>query len=164
MQYLLIRNEKNVKEVIDKAYKGLSGTVRKKAEEALLKENPELKTFKTVRKGFMVRVPKTVEGGTPDRRSVLDPLEDIASQASIHLKRFEEIFEEKFSNTDKVSTQTTKNLKTANAAIKKHPTGEIIAKALKKHIADSKKSNDKKVKLGKEALEKLQKTLINFDR
>jgi len=164
MQYLLIRNEKNVEEVIDKAYKGLSGTLRKKAKQALLKANPELKTFKTVRKGFMVRVPKTVEGGKPDRRSVVDPLEEIADQASVHLKRFEEVLEEKYSNADKIHTQFTKNLKTANTAIKSHPTGEVIAKALKKHISDSKKSNDKKVNLGKEALEKMQKTLRSFDR
>lgn len=164
MQYLMIRNEKNLKEVIDKAYKGLSGSVRKRAEKALVKANPELKTFKTVRKGFMVRVPKPAEGESADRRSVVDPLEDIASQASTHLKRFEAIFEEKFSNADEVNTQTAKHLKAANASIKKNPTGETIAKALKKHIADSKKSNDKKVKLGTEALEKLQKTLINFGR
>jgi len=64
--FYFIGNEKSVRDVVDSAYKSLSAKVRKQAEVALLKANSELKTFKSVRKGFIVRIPAILEAGRPN--------------------------------------------------------------------------------------------------
>ena len=43
MKFLILRNEKSVGDIADKAYKKLSAKARKQAEANLLKANPELK-------------------------------------------------------------------------------------------------------------------------
>ena len=100
MRYLLLRNEESVRDVADKAYKGLSAKARKQAEAALLKANPELKTFESVRKGFIVRVPAVRNGGKKDRRNLIDPVEDIAHEMVENLKLFEISLTNKFTSLE----------------------------------------------------------------
>jgi hypothetical protein len=164
MRYLLLRNEESVRDVAEKAYKGLSAKARKQAEAALLKANPELKTFASVRKGFIVRVPNVADFGKKDRRNLIDPIEDITHSLAKHLESLEVSFAKTFADMEGQHDRILENLKAANKEIKKQANGDVLAKTLKKHVADSKKSSDKNLKLGLEALHKLQKTSTYLDR
>lgn len=164
MRYLLLRNEESVKDVTEKAYKGLTAKSRKKAEAALLKINPELKKFKSVRKGFIVRVPDILEGGKPDHRNVVDPVENIIDEISDNLNLFEKSFKKKLSENELKQKTILKNLKLASKELKTLPNGGAAEKTLKKHATDSIKNNDKNTKLAIDALKRLQKTAASFDR
>ena len=163
MRFLLIRNEESVRDVADKAYKGLTVKAREQAEVALLKANPELKTFKSVRKGFIIRVPVIRDDGKEDRRNVVDPIEDIAHEMSESLQLLDNLLTKSFAKLENRQKDIVDKLKAGNKELKIQPGGDQVAKALRKHLADSKKSNAKKKKLGHEALEKLQKTASAFD-
>lgn len=163
MRFLLLRNEESVKDVANKAYKGLTAKTRKQAEAALLKSNPELKKFKSVRKGFIVRIPTILEGEKPDHRNSVDPIEEITQELSNSLELFEKSFSKKYSELEIKQKTTIKYLKAANKELKTLPNGEAAAKTLKKHLADSKNINEKNNKLGLEALEILQKTVAAID-
>jgi len=164
MKYLLLRDEQNIHDVADKAYKNLSAEARDQAEAALLKANPELKTFRSVDKGFIVRVPAVHNVGKKDRKNLVNPIEDIAQEMLENLKLLENSLTNKFANLDNRQKAIVENLKAASKELKKQPNGEAVAKALKKHVADSKPLNDKNKRLGLEALKKLQKTAENFER
>lgn len=164
MRYLLLRNEGSVRDVADKAYKGLSDNTRIQAEAALLKANPELKTFNSVRKGFIVRIPSIRDDGELDRRNLFDPVEDIAHEMIDKLKLFENTLNKEFSNSENRHKSILETLKSANKELKKHPNGDEVAKILKTHLTSSKKLHDKNKKLGLEALKKLQITAADFKR
>ncbi len=164
MRYLLLRNETSVTEVADKAYKGLTAKARKQVEVALLKANPELKKFRTVRKGFIVRIPDIHEGGERNKRNLIDPVENISDEIVENLKVFESTLNEKFDSVDKRQKSITEHLKTANKELGETPKGPEVVKALKKHLADSKKLNEKNKKLGLEALDQLKKATMALNR
>lgn len=164
MRYLLLRNEESVRDVADKAYKGLTDKARNHAEAALLKANPELKRFKSVRKGFIVRIPTVRDDGEIDRRNIIDPVEEIADEMSEKLKLFENSLTRKFAELENRQKNIGETLKASNRDLKKYPNGDAVAKALKKHVVNSKKLNDKNKKLGLEALKKLQETATSFSR
>ena len=163
MRYLLLRNEVSVQDVADRAYKGLSVKARKQAVATLLKANPELKTFKSVRKGFIVRVPAVRDGGQKNSRNLVDPIEGIAHEMSEKLKLFENTLTSTFSTHEIRQKSIMEILKAANKELKTIPNGETVAKTLKKHTVNSMKINEKNRKLGLEALEKLQKIAADFD-
>ncbi len=164
MKYLLLRNEKSVRDITDKAYKNLSDKARKQAETALLKINPELKTFKSVRKGFIVRIPVIPEDSKSNRRNAIDPIENIAHEMSEKLKQFERSLDKKFIDLEIRQKDFIQSLKAAGKELKSQPNGTAATKILQKHITDSKKQNDKNKKLGIDALKKMQKTIATFDR
>jgi hypothetical protein len=164
MKYLLVRDEKNISDVADRAYTNLSDKARKKAEDDLLKANPELKTFKSVSKGFIVRIPETIDGGEKHKRNLTDPVDAIANEILDNLKRYEKSLGDKFTALEQRQKADTEILKAANKELKTQPNGEAAAKTLSKYLSDSKKLNDKKLKLGLEALEKLQETAQAMNR
>lgn len=164
MRYLLLRNEKSVTEVADKAYKGLTAKARKQVEVALLKANPELKKFRSVRKGFIVRVPDIREGGERNKRNLIDPVENISDEIVENLKIFEIALKGKFDSLDKRQKSITEHLKTASKELGKTAKGPEVVKVLKKHLTGSKKLNEKNKKLGLEALEQLKKTAMALNR
>ncbi len=164
MKYLLLRDEQNIHEVADKAFKNLSAETREQAEVALLKANPELKTFRSVRKGFIVRVPAVHNAGKNDRKNLVNPIENIAEEMLEDLKLFENSLITRFANLENRQKTIIQNLKTASKELKNQPNGEAVAKALKRHVEDSKELNEKNRRLGLEALEKLQKTAAEFER
>ncbi|MCF6256956.1 MAG: hypothetical protein L3K25_11785 [Gammaproteobacteria bacterium] len=164
MKYLLLRNEKSVRDIADKAYKNLSDKARKQAEAALLKINPELKTFKSVRKGFIVRIPVIPEDSKSNRRNSIDPVENIAHEMSEKLKQFERSLDKKFVDLENRQKDFLQSLKAAGNELKKQPNGVAASKTLQKYVSDSNKLNDKNKKLSISALKKMQKTIATFDR
>ena len=163
MKYLLIRDEKSVQEVADKAYKKLTPAARKKAEADLVKANPELKSFRAVRKGSIVRIPDIREGGEKNTRNLKDPVEIFAGGVLDSLERLERGLETKFDDLKKHRKNTEATLKAANKELKQYPNGEETSKALSKHLSESKKLDDKNRKQTAEALQKLQKTVAAMD-
>jgi hypothetical protein len=159
MKYLLVRDEKSIQEVADRAYRNLSATERAKAEADLIKANPELKTFRSVDKGYIVRIPDVRDGGEKNDRNLTDPVEVIGDEILDNLKRYEKSLSEKFTDLERQQNTTAEILKAASKELKTQPNGEAAAKTLSKYLSDSKKLNDKKLKLGLEALDKLQKTV-----
>ena len=164
MRFLLIRNEKSIRDVADRAYKGLTAKKRQQVEAALLKANPALKTFRSVRKGFIVRVPAIRDGGTENRRNIIDPVADITQELIDDLSLFENSLPKKFSKLEDRQKDTLDKRKAGNKELKKQPSSNKMTKALRKHVAESKKLNVKNKKLVLEALEKLQKAASAFDR
>jgi len=164
MKYLLLHNEKSVRDIADKAYKNLSDKARKQAETALLKINPELKTFKSVRKGFIVRIPEIPEDRKSNRRNAIDPIENIAHETSEKLKQLEDSLNKKFSALENRQKSFVQSLKAASKELKSQATGIAATKTLQKHVTDAKKQNDKNKKLSMTALKKMQKTIAAFDR
>lgn len=163
MKYLLVRDEKSIHDVADRAYKNLSAKAREKAEADLVKTNPELKTFKTVNKGFIVRIPEATDGGEKNSRNLVDPVEVFAAQMLVNLKRYDKSLPVKFTDLEQRQNKYAEILKAANKELKTLPNGEAAAKTLNKYLADSKKQNEKKLKLGLDALQKLQKTVATID-
>jgi len=149
--------------ITEKAYKDLSATARKQAEAALLKANPELKTLRAARKGHIVRIPAIPEGGKPDRRGLVDPIEDIAIEMADNLKLFEKSLSKKFADLEGQQKNFVGTLKAANKELKTYPNGAEAAKTLTKHLAASKKSNDANKELSLDALKKLRKIVEDFD-
>lgn len=163
MRYLLLNNEKSVSDITDKAYKGLSAQARNKAEAALLKANPELKTASSLRKGLIIRIPATPDGVKADRRSLVDPIEDIALEMSDNLKLFEKSLSKKFALLESQQKRFSENLKAASKELKTYPNGTEAAKTLTRHLAASKKLNKTNKELSLEALKDLRKTVEDFD-
>ena len=164
MKYLVIRNEKSITEVADKVYKNLKPAARKRAEGQILKANPQLKSFRSVRKGYIVRVPEVHELGERESRDLEQPVAPLAMDLQAGLKRYEQSLVEKFDAMDKQHKRIPELLKAANKDLKKIPNGEEAARALKSHITQAKKDSEKQRKLALEALQKLRKTAEAIDR
>jgi hypothetical protein len=164
MRYLLLRNEKSVTDVAEKAYKGLTVKEREKAEIALLKANPELKKFRSVRKGFIVRVPDIHSGGEKNSKNLVDPVESIADEIVDNLKVFTVSLKEKYISLENRQKTIAEKLKVVNKELKNIPKGEEAGIVLRKHLTASKKLNEKNKNLGLEALDKLKKTAESFNR
>ncbi len=164
MKYLILNKEASIGDVTDNAYKGLTATEKKKAIITLLKANPELKLAKAIQKGFIVRVPAISEKAKHNHRNLTDPVEKVTHEMSENLKLFEKTLSKKFINADKRQKGFIKNLKSASSELKKIPNGAETAKILSKYIKESKQSNEKSMKLGIEALNKMQKTIKDFAR
>lgn len=164
MKYLILRNEKTISDIADKAYKGLTAKSRKQVEASLLKANPELKKIRSVRKGFIIRVPDIHASGEKNSRNLIDPIEGLASDLEQNLKIFEESLKQKFSNLENRQKGIAEKLKVANKELNKIPNGEEAGKVLRKHLTASKKVNEKNKKLALEALEKLKKSAMSLNR
>ncbi len=164
MKYLLLRNEKSVDEVADRAFKKLSSTQREQAKAALLKANPELKTFNSVRKGFIIRVPKVSEDIKSNIRNLVNPIEEIANELGDNLKTFENSLASRFTDLANRQKDIENILKVASKELKELPKGDAAAKTLKKHLLDSRKLNEKNRKLGLQALHDLQEAAAVFGR
>lgn len=164
MRYLIIRNEKTVHDVTDKAYKGLSDKTRKQAEAALLKANPGLKTFKSIRKGSIVNIPSIPDGAKKDSKNLVDPIEDNAQDVLDNIKLSEKTLARKFSKKKEDQEKTLGKIKMASKEFKKIPGGSELEKTLKKNITDSSKTNDKNLERGLDVLKLLQKTVATLER
>jgi len=164
MKFIVIRNEKSVGDVADKAYKGLSAGARKKAEKALLRANPGLKSIESAGSGFIVRVPAIKDGEVADRRTIVDPVNDITNDLTEGLQAFESSLTNKFSAAEVRRREIAEKLKAASKDLNDQTHGKSVAKELKKHMTDSVKLHGKRKKHGLDALKKLQKTASIFDR
>lgn len=163
MKYLLLRNEESIEDVAKTAYKGLTAKSRTQAEAALLKANPELRNFKEVAKGFIVRVPAVRGGEKADRRNLVGPVDDIAHEMLKRLEAFEDSLPSKLSRMEDRHIRTLEKLKDANKELRKQPNSANVAKTLKDHVADSKKIAEKNRKLALKALAKLKGTLATIN-
>lgn len=164
MKFLLVRNEKSISDIADNAYKNLSSEAKQQAELELLKANPELKTFKSVRKGFVVHIPELNDAPDKNTHNIVGPRDHLADELSKGLKLFDSSLNSKYTDFEAWEKDTSAKLKVADKELKTLSGGEAVAKQLKKHLADSKKYNETNKKLGLEALKKLQQTVADFDR
>ena len=82
MRYLVLERETSVEEIAGKAYRNLPIAERKKAEKALIKENPQLKNMANVRAGALIRIPEGRGSERLDRRNVVDPVADLAGKVA----------------------------------------------------------------------------------
>ncbi len=163
MKYFILRNEKNIAEISEKLYKDLTPKRRKLAETALLKENPELKKITKAKKGYLVRIPRTLEGHKADRRKVLDPYDQIANDMLDGFDAFETHFAETFTSRKAQQKDWASTLAAASKELKQHPKAGELTKALKKNITESRSQNTKQAKRIARALAQLKKTAAEIE-
>lgn len=89
MAVTIYRGEKNVGELADKLFTGLSARQRDKTEAALLKANPQLAELSTLRAGAILHVPNLPELRAKARRARENPADQIAVQLSTALSAFD---------------------------------------------------------------------------
>lgn len=85
MAVTLYRGEKNLGELADKLFAGLTARQRDKTEAALLRANPQLAELTTLRAGAILQVPDMPELRVKARRAGENPDEQIAAQLNAEL-------------------------------------------------------------------------------
>jgi len=164
MRYLILRNEKRVSDITDKIYQGLKAKAREQAETALLKANPELRSLKNFRKGFIVRIPPSTAQDGKGHRQIVDPIEDFTQEMVAELKLLEQKINDKFDHFDQKQNDTLEKIKAAAKELKEQDSGDKMANLLKKNIPILKKENNEKRKHGLDAIKKLQDIAASIDR
>jgi hypothetical protein len=164
MKYFLLRDEKSIAEIADKAYKGLSEKERASAETALLKANSNLKSLSKVRKGTIIHVPSISRADSFNKRSVVDPVAQITAFMADHLSKMERAVNDRYNAAEIHLKDTTGKMAELNSVVKGWPVGEENAAQLKKSIDSAQKNieADKKERL--EAVKQLQKAVELLDR
>ena len=163
MKYILLRDEKSLSEIADKAYKGLADKDRASAEQALLKANSNLKSLSGVSKGTMIRVPPLKRAGF-NARSVVDPVQQITAFMSDHLDKMEDAINQRFAREDLYLKDINGKMKEIVKAAKGQPVAEENAAELKKNIASRQKTLDTEKKEGLQSVAKLKKIIDTMDR
>jgi hypothetical protein len=164
MKYLVIRDEKSLEEVTDRVFRSLTPKQREKAGAELLRANPELKSFRAVRRGHIVRVPETPGGAEKNSRNLEQPVDELAADMLAGLQDYEVSLFAKFGAAQERSKQMASVLKAASKDLKKLPNGAAAAKKLNQNITAAVKQNDKNAELTKAALLELQKTVLSQNR
>lgn len=139
MRYYLLRDEKSISEIADKAYKKLSSDEREKLEQAILKENKNLKSFSKVKKGTLIKLPETTDIKQANKRSVFSPIDEMVGRfmenADILHKEVATKLEVREKDIAKAETQ----LKDMSRIIRKDKDADEKAKVVKKNLAEEKK-------------------------
>jgi len=157
MRYLVLERETSVEEIAGKAYRNLPAAERKKAEKALIKENPQLKNMANVRAGALIRIPEGRGSERLNRRNVVDPVADLAGKVADQLESFEDEIRQQFKAHDEEVSDYSRVIKAAGKAEKEQPEIKEISADLVKHLRASKKSDKQNRDRTLEALKQLQK-------
>lgn len=166
MRYLPIRTEKSVAEVIDKVYADLTPEKRASVEAALLRENPQLKTFSKVRRGTIVKIP-TLEGvDETGKRSVADPVAELVELSLEELSRFSEELGASFSREEESLKEQSAIAKSAafTRAMESDPEAVAIAEQLKKNLAQRTKDLKDRSKTTLDAVKALGDAIAKLER
>ena len=164
MRYLVLEREKSVEEIAGKAYRNLPAAERKKAEKALIKENPQLKNMANVRAGALIRVPEGPRAERLNRRNVVDPVADLADKVADQLESFEDELRRHFKAHAEEISDYSAIIKAAGKAEKEQPEMKEIAADLVKHLRASKKSDKQNRDRTLEAVKQLQKVAAALGR
>ena len=161
MRYLPIRRERTVRAIADRVYGDLTPEVRAKAEAALLKENPQLRRMRDLPAGSVVRVPPLEEAASAGRRSVKDPVGEIADDVADMLKAFDKQMTGRFSAAEATVKEQAALLRRKGLAqaLKDDVEAVEIAAALKKDLGERAKTLKTRSRDGAKALKELQASL-----
>lgn len=163
MKFLLKGDEQSIAEIAGKAFTNLSAADRVKAEAALLKANPELRTIAKIPPGTLIRIPASARTFKPNKDKLVDPVEGMVGNVIRELKALETEIKKSQTKHERRLKEYPENLKAARRALKGHPDGEAITNRLAKHLNDSKSSDDKNMKRGLDALKRMRKTVSTLD-
>ena len=161
MAYIPLRSEKSVTELVNKVYSNLADKDRKKAEEAMIKENPALKNFANLKRGTLIRIPEVKNVKRKKTRSVSDPDGELLDDFLERLEMFSETLKK---NNDARDEEQ----KAAQSILKKSAISKIIntdsdakkvASDLKKHMTDDAKNRKETESQSKKAFSQLKQDL-----
>lgn len=164
MRYLVLERETSVEEIAGKAYRNLAAAERRKAEEALIKENPQLKNMDNVRAGALIRIPEGPRAERLNRRNVVDPVADLAEKVADQLESFEDELRQHYKSHGEEIKGYSAIIKAAGKAEKEQPEIKEISADLVKHLRATKKSNKQNRDRTLEALKQLQKVAAALAR
>jgi hypothetical protein len=164
MKYLVLERETSVEEIAGKAYRNLPAAERRKAEKALIKENPRLKNMANVRAGALIRIPEGPRAERLDRRNVVDPVADLADKVADQLGLFEDELRRHFKARDEEVSGYPEIIKAAGKEEKKQPEIKEVSADLVKHLRASKKSNRQNRDRTLEAMKQLQEVAAALAR
>lgn len=164
MRYLVLERETTVEEIAGKAYRNLPAADRRKAEKALLKENPQLKNMANVRAGALIRIPEGPGTERLNRRNVVDPVAELANKVTDQLKSFEDELRGHYKAHAEEVSDWPRIVKAAGKAEKKQPEIKEISADLVKHLRASKKSDKQNRDRALEAVKQLQKVAAALAR
>jgi len=159
MRDLILRNEKSLSDIVDSAYNKIADSDRKAIEAALIKANTELKGISKMPKGTLIRVPSVREATRSGKQTIVSPQDSLADMVARHLSSLESQFEKDFDLFEQIQREQTAVFSDISKAVKDQPGGAEAAKALKKHLGDSKKTYAENKKRGLAGLKKLHDTL-----
>jgi len=166
MAYIPLRSEKSLTELVDKVYSNLSATEREAAEAAMLKENPVLKEFSTIKRGTLIRIPQVKDIQPKRTRSIADPDGDLVDD---YVQRLE-IFSDALSKNNAMRNSEQKNAQAVlkKAAVKKildtSPEASQLAEQLAQHISEDSKRRKGLETDSKKAFDTLRKDLEKLMR
>lgn len=157
MKYYLLGNEENVADIAVKVYGDLSATRKAEVEGMLLKANPELKLVDRMQPGTLIHIPDTAKAPDANKREVVDPIEGLKTDIIRQLKALETEVKRSHSRHRRQQEESARILHSARKGLQEHPRGEKVAGRLKRHIKDSKISDDESKDKRLKALGKLRK-------
>ena len=158
MKYFLLGNEKSVAEIAGKAFRNLPADRRAEVEAMLLKANPELRSGRKLPPGTLIRIPNSAKTLEPDKRDVIDPIEDLKGNIIRQLKTLEAEVKRSHTKRRLEQKESVQLLNTAHRELQDLPGGERVAGTLKKYFKDSKKSDKEFKEMGLKALKRLKMT------
>ena len=164
MRYLVLEKETSVAEIAGKAYRNLPTAERRKAEEALVKANPELKNMANVRAGALIRIPEGAATGNLDRRNVVDPVDHLIDGVGDQLKALENEMRAGFAAFDERMKEYPQLIKAAEKEAEGRPEVTETIAELTKHLKASKKDHEKNREMGLAALKSLQEVAATLAR
>jgi hypothetical protein len=158
MKYLVLRKEKSIEEIADRVFRKLTPKQRENAEAELLKANPKLKSFRSIRKGYLVRIPEMRASGKKDRRQLVAPETELSDTILSRIQHHEKSLARKFEAAAESQARQAAILKASNRLLKKLPNGDAASKALNKRLAEEKKLHQNNRAQAEKALEQIKKT------
>ena len=164
MRYLVLERETSIEEIAGKAYRNLPAAERKKAEKALIKENPQLKNMANVRAGALIRIPEGPGTERLDRRNVVDPVADLADKVADQLELFEDELRKQFKIHNEEVADYPRIIRAADKTASEQPEIKEISADLVKHLRSSKKSNKQNRDRTLEALKQLHEVAATLAR
>ncbi len=165
MRYLPIRSEKSVSAIAERVYSDLTPEKRKLAEAALIRENPQLKAFKGIKSGTLVKIPRLDDVEKTGERSTADPVADSVKEAQRELDLFSESLKAAFSKaqSDVAAAAATAKKAEFTKAMGSDPEAAAIAEKLKANLTQQAKDLKTQEKTTLDTLGKIGEALAKLD-
>lgn len=163
MRFLLLGDERSVKEVAANAFRGMSRAELAEASAALLKANPELRSISNLPPGSLIRVPPKIKNPRAGADEYVDPVEGMVKNVIRQLKALEaEINTNHEEHEEKVKKYPEK-IREARKNLADHPEAEAVSNKLTEYLRKTRTSNKKNRERGIDAVRKMRESVSALD-
>lgn len=164
MKFLLLGDERSVKEVAENAFRGMSRAELADTSAALLKANPELKSIADLPPGTLIRVPSKIKKPRTEKDEYVDPVEGMVKNVIKELKALEAEINSNHKDHEDALNKYPERIREARKNLADNPEAAAVSSKLMEHLRKTKASDKKNKERGLDAVRKMRESVSALDR